>query len=108
MKGLHFVDQAFVDLEDILIYTISTFGTDQAEVYRARLLDRCYRIAAGEIAGRDCSILLGKTSRSILKFALAEKHYVIFMEDEDAVVVAGFLHQSSDLPRQIEKLALRV
>ena len=108
MKTLHFVDQALVDLEDILSYTIQNFGTDQAEIYRARLLDRCYMIATGGSPGRDCSILLGQSSRSILKYVLAEKHYVMFMEDEDTVIIAGFLHQSSDLQMQIEKLSRRV
>ncbi len=105
MKQLAFTERAAHDLEDILTYTVTNFGTDQAEVYKNLLLERSYDIAASRIDGRNCSLLMGPSSRTHLLYCPAGQHFIVYLDDSDAINVIAILHQSSDLPRHLEILA---
>ena len=90
-------------LIDIALWTISTFGPTQADVYEGELIGRCQAIADGRAASRDCSILLvdGEGGAADLRFTRAGEHFVIFIEEPDEIVIVEFLHSRSDLPARI-------
>ena len=93
---------AKTELIEIALWTIQNFGAVQAAKYETLLIKTCERIARRELQVRDCAILTGDRVPSGLKFASAGKHYVILLEDDEVVTIVAFLHQSSNLARQIQ------
>ena len=108
MKQLKFTDQAIEELDDILYWTITQFGARQAEAYKDLLLDRCRAIAEEKVVGRNCSLLLGAAPRSVLQYISSGEHFIVYLEGDQTIIVIGFLHQSSDLPRHVASLSKRL
>lgn len=52
-------------------------------------------------------MILGADVPEDLHFAQAGQHFVVFVETADEIVVIAFLHQRSDLPKWVAKLAMR-
>ncbi len=107
MRALEFTPSAIDDLENILTWTVGEFGTQQAASYRDELLGKCYAVADGTLHTRDCSMLMGNSKRSFMRYAQAGQHFVVVTMNEDTCLVLGFLHQSSNLPTHLRNLAVR-
>jgi plasmid stabilization system protein ParE len=90
-------------LTEIALWTIRRFGTAQADRYEAELISRCEALARGEIEGQDCSILAGEGAEG-LRFVRAGRHYVVYVEIADEVVVLDLVHGRADLPRHLKAL----
>lgn len=104
MKSWRLTPLAKDSLVDIALWTITTFGESQAEMYEDDLIERCDAIASGRVGLRDCSILAGTDDSVGLSYARAGEHFVIVLDDPDEVIIVDFLHSRSDLPRHIAAL----
>lgn len=92
------------NLIDIVVWTVQNFGEAQAEKYEGMILERCAGLVDGTTSSRDCATLEGKSGASGLLFARAERHFIIFQETEQRIVVLAFLHVASDLANRIGAL----
>lgn len=97
--------QAEASLIGIARWTLETFGPRQAAAYEDDLIARCDEIAAGTAPSQSCSLLAGVEATEDLRFARAGQHFIVFVEDDQAVVITDFLHARSDLPRRLAGLS---
>jgi plasmid stabilization system protein ParE len=89
-------------LADIAAWTIRTFGSAQAEAYERELIARCRAIADGTAPSQDCSVLAPDAQG--IRFTRAGRHFVIFTEVGDEIVILDFVHGRTDLPRRLAAL----
>jgi plasmid stabilization system protein ParE len=90
-------------LVEIARWTIDHFGPAQADIYEAELIGRCEALARGDIPGQDCSALAGEGAEG-LRFIRAGRHFVVYVEIGDEVVVLDVVHGRTDLPRRLNAL----
>jgi plasmid stabilization system protein ParE len=83
-------------LADIAAWTLRTFGPVQAEAYERDLIARCRAIARGIAPSQDCSVLV--EGADDLRFIRAGRHFVIFTEIGNEIVILDFVHGRTDLP----------
>lgn len=98
--------QAESSLIDIAEWTVETFGIRQADAYEADLIACCNAIAAGTVPVRSCQRLIDPALDEALNFVRCGMHLVIFVEQDEMIVIVDFLHGRSDLPRRIADLPL--
>ena len=93
-------------LVDIALWTIENFGSRQADIYEAQLIERCDGIASGTVMSRDCSVLVQDVIElsAPLKYTRAGEHFIVSLEADDEIIVVDFLHGRSDLPKHIAAL----
>jgi plasmid stabilization system protein ParE len=96
--------QAEASLVGIARWTLETFGPRQAAAYEDDLIARCDEIAAGTAPSQSCSRLADVEATEDLRFARAGQHFIVFVEDDQEVVITDFLHARSDLPRRLAGL----
>lgn len=90
-------------LVEIALWTIRRFGPGQADAYEAELIARLARpLARGDLTGQDCSLLAGEGSG--LRFIRAGRHFVVYTEMGEEVVVLDVIHGRADLPRRLKAL----
>jgi toxin ParE1/3/4 len=89
-------------LVEIALWTIRRFGAVQADAYEAELIGRCEALGRGELVGQDCSVLAGEGRG--LRFIRAGRHFVVYTEIGDEVVVLDVIHGRADLPRRLRAL----
>ena len=87
----------------IALWTIERFGPAQADAYEVELIGRCAALARGELAGQDCSALAGQGAEG-LRFIRAGRHFVVYVEIGDEIVVVDVVHGRADLPRRLGAL----
>jgi len=97
--------QAEASLVNIALWTIETFGPRQAAAYKEDLIGRCIEIEDGSAISQECRRLVDPELREDLRFTLAGRHFIVFVEDADQVTIVDFLHARSDLPRRLAALA---
>lgn len=102
-RSFRLTRQAEDSLVEIALWTIQTFGSRQANLYEAEIVDRCEAIAKGQAASRSCAILVANTQD--LRFVRAGEHFLVFVEQPDEVVIVDILHSRSDLPRHVAALS---
>jgi toxin ParE1/3/4 len=90
-------------LVEIALWTVARFGAAQAEAYEAELIRRCDALSSGDLAGQDCSLLAGPGAEG-LRFIRAGRHFVVYVEIGDEVVVIDVIHGRADLPRRLKAL----
>lgn len=100
MKPFRLTRQAEDHLTDIAIWTHDTFGPRQAEAYEEDLIRQCEQIASGAASHQSCSVLVEGIDCD-LRFARVGQHFVVFLDNDDAVVIVDFLHSRSNLPAKI-------
>lgn len=96
--------QAEASLVEIARWTVETFGERQAAAYEEDLIERCREIAAGEAPSQDCRRIIDPDLAENLRFTRCGRHFIVFVEDADRVVIVDFLHSRSDLPRRLAAL----
>lgn len=90
-------------LAEIALWTARRFGMAQADAYEAEVIARCEALGQGVLAGRDCSALAGEAVAG-LRFIRAGRHFVIYVELGDELVVVDVIHGRADLPRRLKTL----
>lgn len=104
MKDWVLTPQAESSLIDIAAWTVQTFGARQAEIYRDNLIECCEKITKDRIVSQSCSILADLQPNEDLRFTQSGKHYVVYIEKNDLVVVVDFLHSGADLEKHLTRL----
>lgn len=106
MKSVRLTKQAEEHLTEIAVWTFETFGPRQADAYEEDLIARCEQIARGSASHQSCAILVDNIEAD-LRFTRAGQHFVVFLENEDEIIIVDFLHSKSDLPAKIAHLENR-
>lgn len=101
-RSLRLTRRAQASLTEIAKWTIENFGSRQADLYEAELLGRCEAILNGEAHSRSCAVLVDDAVE--LRFIRAGEHFVVFLDQPDAVIIVDVLHSRSDLPRHVAAL----
>jgi plasmid stabilization system protein ParE len=89
---------------DIAGWTLQAFGSRQAAVYEEDLIVRCNEIASGVARSYDCGVLADLEATETLRFARAGQHFILFVEEDERVIIIDFLHARSDLPKRLAML----
>jgi toxin ParE1/3/4 len=76
------------DFDEILLYTIDTWGEEQAERYRTLLLHGLDLIAQKPGVGRPCDRL----ASGLRRFEQG-KHVIFYKPDGNGILVSRILHQ---------------
>jgi toxin ParE1/3/4 len=97
MKRFSLSRRAEGSLDSIGAFSRETFGKTRGDVYVATLLDRCRKIAAGQMPNQSCHSQFGEDLRANLRFARSGRHFIIFIETATEFVIVDFIHQSADI-----------
>ncbi len=108
MKAWRLTPRAEESLVDIALWTLKTFGPRQADIYEIELLDRCAALAGGRAVSRDCSDLLDPGADTVLRYARAGEHFLVFIDTPGELVIVDILHGRSDLPTRIAAIQARL
>lgn len=97
MASYRLTHAAEADLFDIARYTIENHGVEQAEKYKAGLLQGANTIAAMPRIGKEHVTSRGQRFR---KFVVL--HHVLFYQDRtDHVLIVRILHKRMDIDRHL-------
>ena len=109
MKAIVYSPAALARFEEIIEFTIETFGAAQADDYTARLVARLDALASGEMPrARPCELLLqGVREASGLTYYREGSHFLILRETEDRLNVVEILHVRMNLDEQLQRLSGR-
>ena len=97
--------QAEESLTEIARWTLDVFGPRQAAAYEQDLVERCTGIASGTVVSRSCRQLVDPELPENLRFCRCGGHFIVFLENTDAVIVLDFIHARSDLPHRLASLS---
>lgn len=95
-KPVHLTPKAREDLEEIWIYTATTWSVDQAERYTNQIIDAFDALATAPERATDVSDLRD----GYLRWSIG-RHYIFFRDLGDALEVVRILHQSRDHDRHV-------
>lgn len=93
------------ELAEIAEWTLGTFGPRQAEASEEDRIARCGEIASGRAHTQDCRRLIDPDLPEDLRFARCGQHFIVFVETDAQVTIIDFLHNRTDLPRQLSGLS---
>jgi len=96
MKSIKYTRRAKADLEDITDYTASTWGAGQAKKYNRDIRARILEIVKGEASIQPMNV--GKAG---LFKAHVNRHFIIFEQTDEQILIVRVLHQVMDIPRHI-------
>lgn len=99
--------QAEQALEDIIGWTIDQFGIEQAIKYKELLENRLSSLASGKAPhGKPCNLLVsGLLDINDLEYYRQGRHYIIYRNTDDALLVVDFVHGSRNLEAIIQDLS---
>ena len=109
MKPFRLTPQAEARLTDIALWTVNQFGVDQARRYECELTDRLKALASGNPPhGRPCDLLVpGRDVDDDLYYYRQGRHYIVYQDTRELLILVDFVHGSRDLTRILEDLANR-
>lgn len=96
--------QAEAFLIDIALWTIETFGSRQAQAYEEDLIARCSGVALGNVTSQSCRAIIDPDLKEDLRFTRSGQHFIVFIEDNNSIIIVDFLHGRSDLPAKLASL----
>lgn len=106
-KSWRLTRQAEASLVDIALRTFESFGSRQSAAYEEDLIKRCIDIADGTAISQGCRQLIDPSLPEDLRFTRSGRHFIVYIEDSDSVIIVDFLHSRSDLSRRLAALAAR-
>lgn len=101
-RSLRLTRRAEASLVNIAIWTNETFGSAQADLYEAELLDRCQAILNGQAHSRSCAVLVDNADD--LRFVRAGEHFLVYLDNPNEVIIVDILHSRSNLTRHVAAL----
>lgn len=106
MKKLVYTRTALASLEDILDWTIQTFGDAQAADYTDQLVNRLDALARGQPPRpRPCSALIqNKRDATGLSFYREGQHYLILRESADTLELVEVFHGRMNIEARLRNL----
>ena len=107
MKTYRLSLQAEQTLEDIIGWTIDQFGINQTIKYKELLENRLSSLANGTAPhGKPCNLLVsGLLDMNDLEYYRQGRHYIIYRNTDDELLVVDFVHGSRDLDAIIQYLS---
>ena len=99
--------QAEQTLEDIIGWTIDQFGIEQAIKYKELLENRLSSLASGKAPhGKPCNLLVsGLLDMNDLEYYRQGRHYIIYRNTDDELLVVDFVHGSRNLEAILQDLS---
>ncbi len=99
--------QAEQTLEDIIGWTIDQFGIEQAIKYKELLENRLSLLASGKAPhGKPCNLLVsGLLDMNDLEYYRQGRHYIIYRNTDDELLVVDFVHGSRNLEAILQDLS---
>ena len=99
--------QAEQTLEDIIGWTIDQFGIEQAIKYKELLENRLSLLASFRAPhGKPCNLLVsGLLDMNDLEYYRQGRHYIIYRNTDDELLVVDFAHGSRNLDAIIQDLS---
>ncbi|WP_299441806.1 type II toxin-antitoxin system RelE/ParE family toxin [uncultured Rhodospira sp.] len=106
MKRIMYAPAALASLEDILEWTIETFGDVQAEKYASQLVSRLEALASGlPPRPRPCAVLVqDKRDVTGLTYYREGEHYLILRETRDTLELVEVFHGRMDIEARLRGL----
>lgn len=96
MKAVRLTPRAVADLAEIRLYTRRIWGTAQARAYLSGL-GGCFRtIASGEARTYPTDVRNYRRCRY-------RSHYIIFVDDPEAVRIVRVLHERMDIVARLDR-----
>jgi plasmid stabilization system protein ParE len=100
-KPWRLTPQAEKSLQEIAVWTVDNFGSQQAATYENALIEQCEAIAAGTVHPRSCRKVIDSSLPDELLFTRSGMHLVVFVDLGGQIVIVDFLHAQRDLPRRL-------
>ena len=99
--------QAEQTLEDIIGWTIDQFGIEQAIKYKELLENRLSSLASDKAPhGKPCNLLVsGLLDMNDLEYYRQGRHYIIYRNTDDELLVVDFVHGSRNLEAILQDLS---
>lgn len=99
--------QAEQILENIIGWTIDQFGIEQAIKYKELLENRLSSLASGKAPhGKPCNLLVsGLLDMNDLEYYRQGRHYIIYRNTDDELLVVDFVHGSRNLVAILQDLS---
>ncbi len=107
MRTYRLTLQAEQTLVDIIGWTIDQFGIEQAIKYKELLENRLSSLASGKAPhGKPCNLLVsGLLDMNDLEYYRQGRHYIIYRNTDDELLVVDFIHGSRNLEAIIQNLS---
>ena len=107
MRTYRLTLQAEQTLVDIIGWTIDQFGIEQAIKYKELLENRLSSLASGKAPhGKPCNLLVsGLLDMNDLEYYRQGRHYIIYRNTDDELLVVDFVHGSRNLEAIIQDLS---
>jgi plasmid stabilization system protein ParE len=83
-------------------WTVENFGPAQAFLYEQELVEVCQRISNGTAVSQDCRQAIDKNLPKGLRVTRAGEHFVIFLEEPDAIIIIDFIHRRSNTAKKLK------
>lgn len=96
MRSIKYARRANADLEDITDYTARTWGADQAKRYIRDIRTQIERIASGDAIAQPLRV-----ARDGLFKCRVNRHFIVFEQTDDFILIVRVLHEAMDIPRHI-------
>ncbi|WP_333834994.1 type II toxin-antitoxin system RelE/ParE family toxin [Rubrimonas sp.] len=103
-KSWRLTRRAERSLVDIARWTIETSGPRQARAYETDLIARCQAVAESVESSESCRSLIDPDLPEDFRLTRCGRHFIVFVDNPDAVIVIDFLHARSDLPGKLARL----
>ncbi len=99
--------QAEQTLEDIIGWTIDQFGIEQVIKYKELLENQLSSLASGKAPhGKPCNLpVSGLLDMNDLEYYRQGRHYIIYRNTDDELLVVDFAHGSRNLDAIIQDLS---
>lgn len=107
MRNYRLTLQAEQTLVGIIGWTIDQFGIEQAIKYKELLENRLSSLASGKAPhGKPCNLLVsGLMDMNDLEYYRQGRHYIIYRNTDDELLVVDFIHGSRNLEAIIQDLS---
>jgi plasmid stabilization system protein ParE len=107
MRNYRLSLQAEQTLVDIIGWTIDQFGIEQAIKYKELLENRLFSLASGKAPhGKPCNLLVSELlDMNDLEYYRQGRHYIIYRNTDDELLVVDFVHGSRNLEAILQDLS---
>ena len=99
MAKYFLTERAAIHLRDIYDYSVDTWGEDIANAYMAKVIKKLQQIA--QAPGRG---IQRQHRSSPFLMAPTEKHFAVYKQLEQGIIVAAMLHGTRDIEKVIARI----
>ena len=96
MTSIKYARRANAALEDITDYTARPWGADQAKSYIRHIRVQIERMASSDTIAQPLQV-----ARDGLFKCRVNRHFIVFEQTDDCILMVRVLHEAMDIPRHI-------